>query len=113
MKRIPPEFADVLFARVRAAVLDGPGVLAPSLRRAAATVGKLAGAAATYVELVRHTAYKVTDEHHAAMRAEGHDDDSIFELTLATAVGAADERRAAGLAAIDAAVAERAKQRVA
>lgn len=85
-------------------------MVAPAIRRAAA-VGELArvGAEAVgrYVELVRRAAFRVTDAHHDALRAAGLDDDAIFELTLATAVGAAEERRAAGLAAIDAAVAAR------
>ena len=57
--------------------------------------------AAEYVELVRDGSYRVTDRHIEALREHGLSDDAIFELTVATAFGVADERLAAGLALLD------------
>ncbi len=54
----------------------------------------------SYVDKVAHHAYKVTDEDVAALQAAGHSDDSIFEVTVAAAVGAAMHRLARGLAAL-------------
>src|SRR5204863_5226134 len=86
--------ADDLIERMRAAVVDGPGELDRSVRRAAFGGGDaLPTETATYVEKVRHNAYKVTDGDVAALKAAGWSDDALFELTVATALGAALSRR--------------------
>jgi hypothetical protein len=85
-------------ARVREAVLDGPGATSAQARRDAFAGRAGAPVVARYVELVRAHAYRVTDEDVDGLRGAGLDDDAIFELTVAAALGAAAERLEAGLA---------------
>jgi hypothetical protein len=49
-----------------------------------------------YVGAVRGHAYRVTDEDVDRLRGAGLDDDAIFELTVAAALGAAAERLQVG-----------------
>jgi hypothetical protein len=84
--------ADLIDA-IRDAVVDGPGALAPSLRRAAFSGGDVSGEPAAYVDKVRRHAYKVTDADVEALQKAGWSDDAMFELTVATALGAALSRR--------------------
>ena len=86
-------------AELRAAVLDGPGVTASDLRRAAAA-GTAPGVWGNYVRAVRETSYRVSEEDMAALKAAGMDEEEIFEVTVATAVGAAFDRLQAGLRAL-------------
>ncbi|MGH7899037.1 MAG: hypothetical protein ACREQQ_13865, partial [Candidatus Binatia bacterium] len=76
---------------------------APELRRAAAARAEFVTglSAATpelpaewqkYVDKVALHAYKVTDEDVQALRRAGHSEDAIFEVTVATAVGASFAR---------------------
>jgi alkylhydroperoxidase family enzyme len=82
-----------LFEALRAAVVDGPGSTDPAVRRAAFSAGEVPDAAVAYVDKVRHHAYKVTDSDVEALRSAGWSDDAIFEITVATALGAALSRR--------------------
>lgn len=82
-----------LIDTVRAVVVDGPGTLSPAVRRAAFGAGEVPADAAAYVDKVRRHAYKVTDADVDALRQAGWSDDAIFELTVATALGAALSRR--------------------
>jgi alkylhydroperoxidase family enzyme len=87
----------------------------PALRRAAlARAATLAGGAlaqaetlpaslVAYVERVARHAWRVTDEDIAALRAAGHDEDAIYEVTVAAAVGAAVGRYQVALRAMAAA----------
>jgi alkylhydroperoxidase family enzyme len=50
-----------------------------------------------YLDKVRRNAYAITDEDIEALTSAGYSDDVIFELTVAAAVAAGVERRAAGL----------------
>jgi alkylhydroperoxidase family enzyme len=50
-----------------------------------------------YLDKVRRHAYRVTDEDVEELKRAGHSEDEIFELTVAAAVGAGLERRAAAL----------------
>lgn len=93
------EHAD-LVRDLEVAVLEGPGAADAKLRRAAASGGEVPPALRTYVQKVRHTAWQVTDEEVAALRAAGYTEDQIFELTVATAVGASLHRLKAGLRAL-------------
>lgn len=52
----------------------------------------------SYVDAVRRHAYRITAGDVERLRRSGLDDDAIFELTVAAAVGAADELLRAGLA---------------
>jgi alkylhydroperoxidase family enzyme len=88
-------------------VLFGDGGQHPALRRAAAArAASIAGGSVTatdppatadalpatldgWVDKVARTAWKITDEDVAALRAAGFDEDAIFETTIAAATGAA------------------------
>ena len=95
-----------LIQALKAAVFDGPGVVSSATRRAAAdhaaTRHPLGGlgiaspsvevrdvprVAHAYVDKVGHAAIRVSDEDFSSVQAE-LGDDAIFELTVATAVGA-------------------------
>ena len=54
------------------------------------------------LEKVKTRAYAITDEDVAALLAAGHDQDHVFEHTVGVAMGAAIERVAAGLDALEA-----------
>lgn len=85
------------------AVFEGPGQTEPAIRRAARTRTEVPPALAAYVDKVARWAYKVTDEDIAALRAAGYSEDQIFEVTVATAVGAGLDRLDAALRAMGAA----------
>lgn len=59
------------------------------------------GAAGELVDKVARHAYRVTDDDVAAARAGGWSEDELFDLVVATAVGAGVTRRALGRAAVD------------
>jgi alkylhydroperoxidase family enzyme len=82
-------------------LLDRPGTLDPAVRRVIGTGGDPPAPLASYVEKVRLHAYKVTDQDIADLRAAGYSEDQIFELTVATAYGAARLRLDRGRAAAD------------
>ncbi len=99
-----------LKAVARRAILEGRGRSRPAARKAAFDGESEPGApaaVAAYVVKVRDTAYKVTDDDVAALRAAGLDDDHIFELSVATAIGQATRQYDAAVAALDAALAAR------
>lgn len=82
------------------AVLAGPAETPPELRRAALERGTVPGPLGAYVSTVARHAYRVTDADVAALRHAGHSDDSLFEITVAAAVGAAMHRLDRGMAAL-------------
>jgi hypothetical protein len=82
-----------LIEAIRAAVVDGPGTTTPSVRHAAFGGGEVSGETSAYLGKVRRHAYKVTDADVDALHTAGWPDDAIFELTVATALGAALSRR--------------------
>src|SRR5438093_2328173 len=91
--------------RLVAGVLHTPGDTPEAVRRAAlehagAARDGVPPALTHYVETVARHAYRVTDEDIAALQAAGFSDDSIFEITVATAVGAALHRLERGMAAL-------------
>ena len=75
-------------------------LLIERLREAARPDRPLPSTAQEYVDTVRKHAYRVTDAQVDALRAAGLSEDEIFELTVATAVGAGLERLDAGLEAL-------------
>ena len=58
------------------------------------------GAARTLVDKIARHAYRVTDEDIAEARAGGWSEDELFDLTVATALGAGLSRRAIGRDAV-------------
>jgi alkylhydroperoxidase family enzyme len=83
--------------RLVAAVLDGEGATSSQARRAAFAGHADDPAVARYLDLVSRHAYRVTDEDVEGLRGAGLDDDAIFELTVAAAVGAGAKRLNVGL----------------
>lgn len=85
-------------------VFDRAATTSSEQRRTAAMLGGAVPAdfAAYFDKVVRH-AYKVTDEDIAALKAAGHSEDEILELTVAAAMGAALVRLDRGLGALRAA----------
>jgi alkylhydroperoxidase family enzyme len=88
-----------VFEALVARVLRGTGVTSPAQRAEAAAPS----GGGPYFEKLRAHAYKITDEDVAALKAAGMDEETIFELTIAAAVGVAERRLAAAMEAIDAA----------
>lgn len=80
--------AQVLIARLRRAVLDGPAVTAPELRRAAAE-GDAPAPWSGYVTEVHRASHDIGDADVVDLRAAGCSEDEVFEVTVAAAVGAA------------------------
>jgi alkylhydroperoxidase family enzyme len=74
--------------------------LIDELRTAAEPDRAVPPAAEVYADTVRRHAYRVTDAQVEALRKAGLSEDDVFELTIATAVGAGLERLDAGLRAM-------------
>jgi alkylhydroperoxidase family enzyme len=107
---IPPHRHAAAAERLRGAVLDGPGHTDPELRRAvAAYSAELWWAGRTrvripaelrgYVDKLVTSPYKLLDENTEALRAAGYDDDQIFELSVASALGCGLRALESGLSA--------------
>ncbi len=99
-----------LTARLKKAVLAGPGVTEPALRQAvhdyAAHPGDIVPpevppALHEYVRKVARQAHTVTDEDMAALRQAGVSQDTLYEITVAAALGAGLGRLQRGLAALE------------
>jgi alkylhydroperoxidase family enzyme len=88
-------------------VLRGPGRVPAELRQRAAHGDDLPPEVVDYVHKVRRHAYQVTDADVAALKAAGWTDETIYELTVAAALGQATRRLRAGLGALRAAQQER------
>ncbi len=82
-----------------AALLRGPATTSPELREAVA-LGAPPPELAALVEKIRRNAYKVTDSDLDVLRAR-YTEDQLFEIVVAAAFGAAQERLAAGRRALD------------
>lgn len=98
----PPERYDRLVERTVAAVTTTPGHTSPRLRKALVerTDEGVPPELVEYVATVRRHAWKVTDADVDALKREGYDDDEIFELTGAIALGAALHRLDRAMAAV-------------
>ena len=93
-------FADLLQALIDG-VLSSPGHLSVERRRAAFDGVPIEGDMGAFAEKVRHRAYTVTDKDIEALRRLGIEEDAIFELTIACALGEAYAQLQAGLTAIE------------
>jgi alkylhydroperoxidase family enzyme len=89
-----------LFQLIVRDACERAGRLPPETRRAAADGEQLPGATGELVERIRHAAHTVADADIAAARGEGYDDDQLYELTVATALGQSRQRLAAVLRAL-------------
>jgi hypothetical protein len=93
-----PSFSQLQTA-TRDAVIDGPGSTDGALRRQVAS-GQPPQELAVLVRMIRDHAYKVTDADLDALRSR-YGEDQLFELIVAAAVGAAEDRLKAALAAVE------------
>jgi len=97
---------DAFRKRLVEAVLHAPGETPEALRRGVLEHGSAPPAPpappalASYVDTVRHHAYKVTDADIVSLQQGGQSDDTLFEITVAAAVGAALHRLDRGMAAL-------------
>ena len=89
------------------AALESPGHVEPEVRRAAAERGDVPEPFAGYVGMIHDHAYRITDGVLSDMREAGASEDEVFEVTVASAYGAASRRLDAGLAAVRAALEKR------
>jgi alkylhydroperoxidase family enzyme len=88
-----------LQAATRDAVIDGPGGTDTVLRRRVAS-GQPPSELAALVRKIRDRPYAVSDSDVDALRRH-YSEDQLFELLVAAAVGAAEDRLNAALAALD------------
>jgi hypothetical protein len=88
--------------RLQQRVLDGPGVLEPSRRRAAFEGHPLGvDLADRYVGSIHRDAYRITERDVEELRQAGWSEDQIFELSISAAFGAARDRLDAALRAVE------------
>ena len=92
-------YADVM-QRLHDAVLGPSGSLAHETRLALATGREIPAGLKAYTDKVARHAYRITDRDIATLRDAGYDDDAIFEITVAVALGVGLHRRDTGLAAV-------------
>ena len=80
------------------AVLESPAVTDPATRAAAYQGDELPPPPIVqYVAKVRGESYRLADADVQALLAAGYSQDTVFEITVAAALGAAMERLDAGL----------------
>jgi alkylhydroperoxidase family enzyme len=79
------------------AVLESPAVTDPATRAAAYQSDELSPPLIDYVAKVRGESYRITDEDIQTLLTAGYSQDAVFEITVATALGAAMRRLEAGL----------------
>jgi hypothetical protein len=85
---------------LRRAIFESAGSTDPAVRAAAGSGGELPEPMGSYATKVRDQSYRITDTDFAGLTRAGLDDDDIFEITIAAAVGAALRRLDAGMLAI-------------
>ena len=84
-------------------ILEGPGNVSLSDRRAAFTNSGLANPVSTLVDKVADHACKVTDEDFVAAMESGLTEDQVFEIVVCAAIGQSNRQYDAALAALEAA----------
>jgi hypothetical protein len=90
-----------LISDLREAVFEGPGQTDPAVRQSAATGEALSEPWLSYTTRVKDEPWDVTDSDVENLKAAGHSEDEIFEMTVAAAVGASLRMLDAGLQALD------------
>ena len=91
---------DILRRGVLASVLDGPADTDAALRHAVAGRSGVPADLTALVEKIHAHAYRVTDAD-VTVPASARGEDAMFELIVAASIGAAEERLAAGLRALE------------
>jgi alkylhydroperoxidase family enzyme len=79
------------------AVLESPAETDRATRAAAYQSDGLPPPLRQYVAKIRGESYRITDEDVQTLLRAGYSQDSVFEITVATALGAAMRRLQAGL----------------
>jgi alkylhydroperoxidase family enzyme len=97
---LDPKF-DAKLEDLEQRLISGPGALQPTIRQAAAAGDEVPEVLSAFVEKVRRHAYLVTDRDVEDLLEAGYTQDQIFELTVATAYGAARARLDRGLDALN------------
>ena len=82
------------------AVLRAPAQTSTALREAAFRGDAMPPALEDYVHKVRRYSYRLGDDDVKRLLANGYSEDMVFEITIASALGAADEHLQAGLRAL-------------
>jgi hypothetical protein len=100
MQKITPSFSQLQTA-TRDAVIDGHGSTDSTLRRQVAS-GQAPPELVVLVQKIRDHAYRVTDADVDVLRSR-YGEDQLFEVIVAAAVGAAEDRLKAALAAVESA----------
>jgi hypothetical protein len=85
---------------LRRAVFEGSGQVDPALRQSAATGEALSEPWSSYTDKVRNEPWSVADSDIDDLKAAGHSEDEIFEMTVAAALGASLHILDAGLGAL-------------
>ena len=91
---------DTLRRGVLASVLDGPADTDSALRRMVANGSGVPADLETLVAKIHAHAYRVTDAD-VTVPASARGEDSMFEVIVAASMGAAEQRLAAGLRALE------------
>jgi hypothetical protein len=86
--------------RLHDAVLGDAGSLPYETRLALATGREIPDDLKPYADKVARHAYRVTDRDLETLRDAGYDDDAIFEITVAVALGVSLHRRDVGIATL-------------
>ena len=81
-------------------MLEGEGTTDVAARRAAFSGQPLQEPLDQYLRKVRSDSWQLTDADVQRLRSAGMAEDAIFELTIATAIGAAEQGLQAGLLAL-------------
>ena len=81
-------------------VLNAPGESEPAVRRAAFEGREVPADLQALIDKIRAHAYRVTDADLERVQAT-HGDDALFEIIVATALGASERRLLAGLEALN------------
>jgi alkylhydroperoxidase family enzyme len=87
-------------AALRRAVFESPGKTDRGTRASAANGGPLQEPVASYAAKVTDQSYRISDADFGALKAAGLTEDQIFEITVASALGAALRRLDAGMRAL-------------
>lgn len=91
---------DEVIRRLHDSVLGPEGSLPPETRLALAIGRDIPAELKPYADKVARHAYRVVDRDLDELRTAGYDDDAIFEITVAIALGVGLHRRDVGLAAL-------------
>jgi len=93
---------DAFVAKLKSAVTQSQGFTTPALRSAIVEdrAAEMPDSMSAYIAKVRQHAYRITDAEVEALKANGHSEDEIFEVTGSAALGAALHRLERGMTAL-------------